>query len=52
VEIGFNVGYLLDVLAVLGSEEVRFHLSDGSRSVLIEDPARDDAVYVVMPMRL
>jgi DNA polymerase III subunit beta len=52
VEIGFNVGYLLDVLSVLGSEEVRFHLSDGSRSVLIEDPARADALYVVMPMRL
>lgn len=52
VEIGFNVGYLIDVLSVLGSEEVRFQLSDGSRSVLIEDPGRSDAVYVVMPMRL
>ena len=52
VEIGFNVSYLIDVLAVLGSEEVRFQLSDGSRSVLIQDPGREDALYVVMPMRL
>lgn len=53
VEIGFNVSYLIDVLGVLGGEEVQFNLSDGSRSVLIEDPiAPGVAVYVVMPMRL
>lgn len=52
VEIGFNVSYLIDVLSVLTSEEVRFLLSDGSRSVLVQDPGREDALYVVMPMRL
>ena len=52
VEIGFNVSYLIDVLSVLGSEEVRLQLSDGSRSVLVQDPGREDALYVVMPMRL
>ncbi len=53
VEIGFNVSYLIDVLSALGSEEVQFQLSDGSRSVLIEDPAAGgEALYVVMPMRL
>jgi DNA polymerase III subunit beta len=52
IEIGFNVSYLLDVLATLDSEEVRFQLADGSSSVLIEEPGKDDAVYVVMPMRL
>ena len=52
VEIGFNVSYLIDVLSVLGSEEVRLQLSDGSRSVLIQDPDREEALYVVMPMRL
>ena len=52
VEIGFNVSYLIDVLSVLNSEEVRFQLSDGSRSVLVQDPGREDALYVVMPMRL
>jgi DNA polymerase-3 subunit beta len=53
VEIGFNVSYLLDVLGALGSEEVQFQFSDGSRSILIEDPAAGgEALYVVMPMRL
>lgn len=53
VEIGFNVSYLLDVLGALGSEEVQFQLSDGSRSILIEDPAAGgETLYVVMPMRL
>jgi DNA polymerase-3 subunit beta len=52
VEIGFNVSYLIDVLGVLGGETVRIQFADGSSSVLVEDPAGDGAVYVVMPMRL
>ena len=52
VEIGFNVGYLIEVLAVLTGESVRLEFVDGSKSVLIEDPQDDGAVYVVMPMRL
>lgn len=47
------MSYLLDVLGALGSEEVQFQLSDGSRSILIEDPAAGgETLYVVMPMRL
>ena len=52
VEIGFNVSYLIEVLAVLAGDEVRLLFSDGSSSVLIEEPGSEDAVYVVMPMRL
>lgn len=52
VEIGFNVGYLVDVLGVLGGESVRVQFADGSSSVLMEDPASEGALYVVMPMRL
>ncbi len=52
VEIGFNVGYLIDVLGVLGGNEVRVLLSDGNSSVLIDEPGSEGAVYVVMPMRL
>ena len=52
VEIGFNVGYLIDVLGVLGGNEVRVLLSDGNSSVLIDEPTSEGAVYVVMPMRL
>jgi DNA polymerase-3 subunit beta len=52
LEIGFNVSYVIDVLNVLRGEEVRFTLSDANSSALIEDPATEGAVYVVMPMRL
>ena len=52
VEIGFNVGYLIDVLGVLSGDTVRVRFADGSSSVLVEDPASEAAVYVVMPMRL
>jgi DNA polymerase-3 subunit beta len=52
LEIGFNVSYLLDVLGVLGTEEVKMSLSDPNSSALLEEPGDGDAVYVVMPMRL
>ncbi len=52
LEIGFNVSYILDVLNVLGGEQVRFTFSDANSSALMEDPKREQAVYVIMPMRL
>jgi DNA polymerase-3 subunit beta len=48
----FNVGYVIDVLSTVRSEQVRVSLSDASSSVLIEEVAGGDALYVVMPMRL
>ena len=52
LEIGFNVSYLLDVLGVLPSENVKMSLSDPNSSALLEEPDDGDALYVVMPMRL
>jgi DNA polymerase-3 subunit beta len=52
IEIGFNVGYVLDVLSVLGSEEVKMTLSDANSSALLSDGDEGDAQYVIMPMRL
>ncbi len=52
LEIGFNVGYLLDVLGVLEHEQVRITLSDANSSALLEEPGDDGSVYVVMPMKL
>ncbi len=52
LEVGFNVSYVIDVLNVLSGDEARFTLSDANSSALIEDPAKESAVYVVMPMRL
>ncbi|TNE79268.1 MAG: DNA polymerase III subunit beta, partial [Gammaproteobacteria bacterium] len=52
LEVGFNVGYIIDVLNVLRGQDVQFLLSDANSSALMQDPADDSAVYVVMPMRL
>jgi DNA polymerase-3 subunit beta len=52
LEIGFNVSYLLDVLAAIESEQVRITVSDANSSALMEDASGGDSVYVVMPMRL
>lgn len=52
IEIGFNVGYLLDALSVLSGEQVKITLSDPNSSALLEESEAGDAVYVVMPMRL
>lgn len=52
LDIGFNVGYLLDVLQVIHSEKVRIALADGNNSALIQNEDDDSSSYVVMPMRL
>ncbi len=52
MEIGFNVSYLQDVLNVVASDEVRISVSDANSSALMEGPGNEDALYVVMPMRL
>lgn len=52
LEIGFNVSYLLDVLGVLSSDQVKLSLSDSNSSALLEEPEHGDSLYVVMPMRL
>lgn len=52
LEIGFNVSYLLDVLGVMGAEQVRLILSDSNSSALLQEADNDDSAYVVMPMRL
>lgn len=52
LEIGFNVGYLQDVLSVIESDRVRITVHDANSSALLEDPDREDAIYVVMPMKL
>lgn len=52
MEIGFNVGYLIDVLNVLEEDRVQMTLIDPNSSVLMEEPGGGDALYVVMPMRL
>ncbi len=52
LEIGFNVSYLLDVLSVMTTDQVRLILSDANSSALVQEADNDDSAYVVMPMRL
>ncbi len=52
LDIGFNVTYLLDVLANLKSEQVAFALGDALGSALVTVPDSDRFKYVVMPMRI
>lgn len=52
MEIGFNVTYLLDVLNTVEGDTVEATFKDASSSVLLRDPGAEDALYVVMPMRL
>jgi len=52
LEIGFNVGYLLEVLNVIEEESVRISLSDTNSSALVESAEDSDSIYVVMPMRI
>lgn len=52
VQIGFNVSYLVDVLNVLEDNFVKVTIANSSSSALLEGVESQDAVYVVMPMRL
>lgn len=52
LEIGFNVTYLLDVLNVIVSDNVKIALNDSNSSALVTDAEDESAMYVVMPMRL
>jgi DNA polymerase-3 subunit beta len=52
LDIGFNVGYLVDVLNNLDVAEVECGLGDANSSALFTLPERADFKYVVMPMRI
>jgi len=51
-EIGFNVGYLMDVLSNMGQDMVTVSLHDANSSALITNPENEGFKYVVMPMRI
>ncbi len=52
IDIGFNVGYLLDVLGVLETDQVVIGLNDANSSALITGEDEEGDRYVVMPMKL
>jgi DNA polymerase III subunit beta len=50
--IGFNISYLLDVLANLKTDQVRLEFGDAHSSALLTVPGDEGFKYVVMPMRI
>ena len=52
IEIGFNVTYLIDVLANNSHDMVTLELQDGAASALFSIPEQPGFKYVVMPMRI
>jgi DNA polymerase III subunit beta len=52
LEIGFNAKYLLDITGQLSGSEAIFLFADAGSPTLIRDTAGDDALYVLMPMRV
>ena len=51
-EIGFNITYLIDVVAALKNDIIQIEVKDGNSSVLITIPDNSSFKYVVMPMRI
>lgn len=52
VEIGFNANYLMDVAKQINGDGCVFTLADGASPTIIKDANDDNALYVLMPMRV
>lgn len=52
IDVGFNVGYLLDVLNNVHTDDIQWSFNDANSSALISVPGNDRFKYVVMPMRI
>ena len=52
IEIGFNARYLLDVAGQVKSEAIVFNLADAGSPTIVRDPGDEQALYVLMPMRV
>ncbi|EGY52727.1 DNA polymerase III subunit beta [Neisseria shayeganii] len=52
LEVGFNIGYLMDVLRNVHSDDIQLAFGDANRSTLFTIPDNPDFKYIVMPMRI
>ena len=52
LEVGFNIGYLLDVLNSIETDNVNFEFYGEDSSCIIKEKDSNDDIYVIMPMRL
>lgn len=52
LDIGLNVTYLLDVINVISTNELRLSFYDANSSVLLEECSDANNFYIIMPMRV
>jgi DNA polymerase-3 subunit beta len=52
IDIGFNARYLMDVASQVKSDGLEFLLADAGSPTIIRDRADEQALYVLMPMRV
>ncbi|MBQ60950.1 MAG: DNA polymerase III subunit beta [Gammaproteobacteria bacterium] len=52
LDIGFNVGYLIETLTILKGESVRMEFTDANSACLLTDPDDINSCYVISPMML
>jgi DNA polymerase III subunit beta len=52
LEIGFNARYLLDVAGQIEGDHAVFELADSGSPTLVRDEADEQALYVLMPLRV
>jgi DNA polymerase-3 subunit beta len=52
IEIGFNSRYVLDMAKQIVGETIEFRLADSASPTLVRDLEDENAVYVIMPMRV
>ncbi|PRD44190.1 DNA polymerase III subunit beta [Phyllobacterium phragmitis] len=52
IEIGFNSKYLLDITGQLSGSDAIFMLADAGSPTLVRDTGDENALYVLMPMRV
>ncbi|MED5370067.1 MAG: DNA polymerase III subunit beta [Myxococcota bacterium] len=52
LNIGFNIRYFQEVMGALSGERIVLELGDALSPALVREPEQDDALLIVMPMRL
>ena len=52
LDIGFNSGYLKEIINQLTLEEITILFSDSTAPTIIKDGSKDESLYVLMPMRV
>jgi DNA polymerase III sliding clamp (beta) subunit (PCNA family) len=51
-DIGFNGVYVAEALKSLGADQVTFAFSDPQSPTLLRDPAHEDRLIILMPLRV